>query len=207
MTRKIKIATLQLPAWTAGETEAERKQFRVDALHHWLEAAGEEGADLVCMGETCTGEQLVEDAYTGPTTQLVLTVAARYQMHVVLPILAKVEGELRNTALVIDSCGKIVGRYDKVHPTRSEMCKGVTAGDDFPVFDLTFGRIGICICHDISFPESTRVLGLRGAELIAPHERRRWLVDWRHRCRSRIAHGDQSLAARHRHAQRQFSES
>ena len=175
MTRKVKLAALQLPAWTEGETDAERKQFRVDALRHWLEEAGKEGADLVCMGETCTGEQLIEDAYTGPTICLVQALAARYQMHVVLPILATVEGATRNTALVIDTQGHIVGRYDKVHPTRREMGRGVTAGNDFPVFDLAFGRLGICICHDISFPESTRVLGLRGAELIVwPH----WWSGW-----------------------------
>jgi predicted amidohydrolase len=142
---------------------------------HWLEEAGKEGADLVCIGETCTGEQLVEDAYTGPTTRMVRSMAAHYNTHVILPILGRVEDVLRNTALVIDNQGHIVGRYDKVHPTRRELGDGVMAGNDFPVFDLAFGRIGICICHDISFPESTRVLGIRGAEIIVwPH----WWSGW-----------------------------
>jgi len=166
MTRKVKIAALQLPGWTEGQTDVEQKQFRVDALHNWLQQAGEEGVDLVCMGETCTGNKLVEDAYAGPTIQLVQKLAARYHMHVILPILSKVEGVLYNTALVVNDKGIVVGRYDKVHPTRGEMAQGITAGNDFPVFDLAFGRVGICICHDISFPESTRVLGIRGAEII-----------------------------------------
>lgn len=46
------------------------------------------------------------------------------------------------------------------------MARGFVAGDDFPVFDLDFGRVGAVICHDLSFPESTRVLGLEGAEVV-----------------------------------------
>jgi len=166
MTRNVTIAAIQLPVWSEGETDAQRKRFRVEAIMHWLEAAGEAKADLACLGETCTGEIEVEDAYTGPTTRMVQKLAAHYQMDVILPLHARVEGILRNTALVIDNNGEIVGRYDKVHPTRRELRDGVIPGGDFPVFDLTFGRVGICICHDLSFPESTRVLGLRGAEII-----------------------------------------
>src|SRR5690606_28136658 len=102
----------------------------------------------------------------GPTVTLACTLARQYKMHIVLPVVATVEGVLRNVALMIDRHGAIVGRYLKVHPTRREMSKGIVPGDDFPVFDLEFGRVGVCICHDLSFPESTRVLGLRGAEII-----------------------------------------
>ncbi len=87
-------------------------------------------------------------------------------MNVVLPIQARAAGRMHNLALVIDPAGRIVGHYAKVHPTRGEMARGGVAGDDFPVFDLDFGRIGVVICHDLSFPESTRVLGLRGAEVV-----------------------------------------
>jgi predicted amidohydrolase len=166
MTRNVRIAAIQTPGWTEGQSDAEQKQFRVEALQHWLQQAGEEGADLVCLCENCTGNKLIEDASSGPTVRMVQEMAARYHMHVILPILATDGGLLYNLALVIDDQGKIAGRYDKVHPTRGEMSKGVTPGNDFPVFDLDFGRVGVCICHDISFPESTRVLGIRGAEII-----------------------------------------
>lgn len=166
MTRNVTIAAIQLPVWSEGETDAQRKRFRVERIMHWLEEAGKAKADLACLGETCTGEIEVEDAYTGPTTRMVQKLASHYQMHVVLPLHARVNGILRNTALIIDDQGQIVGRYDKVHPTRRELRDGVIPGSDFPVFDLAFGRVGVCICHDLSFPESTRVLGLRGAEII-----------------------------------------
>ncbi|HTF37172.1 MAG TPA: carbon-nitrogen hydrolase family protein, partial [Blastocatellia bacterium] len=43
----------------------------------------------------------------------------------------------------------------------------LTPGDkQFRVFELPFGRIGINICYDASFPEAARALKLLGAELI-----------------------------------------
>ena len=39
-------------------------------------------------------------------------------------------------------------------------------GEDLPVFDLDFGRVGILTCYDGWFPEPARVLSLKGAELI-----------------------------------------
>lgn len=168
MTREITIAAIQLPAWAEGDDPAARKAFRVAALEHWLHQAGAAGATLACLGETCTGtdDYDAEDIATGPTVQRVKEIAAQYGMHIVLPILADVDGVRRNVALMIDDQGNEVGRYLKVHPTRGEMQKGIVPGDEFPVFDLSFGRVGVCICHDLSFPESTRVLGLRGAEII-----------------------------------------
>ena len=166
MTRNVTIAAIQLPVWSEGETDLQRKRFRVENIMHWLEEAGKAEADLACLGETCTGEIEVEDAYSGPTARMVQKLAGHYKMHVVLPLHARVNGILRNTALIINDQGQIVGRYDKVHPTRRELRDGVIPGSDFPVFDLAFGRLGVCICHDLSFPESTRVLGVRGAEIV-----------------------------------------
>jgi hypothetical protein len=46
------------------------------------------------------------------------------------------------------------------------MFQGVRPGDDYPVFDCDFGRIGIEICYDSWFPEVARVLALKGAEIV-----------------------------------------
>jgi predicted amidohydrolase len=175
MARLVTIAALQLPAWTQGETAVERKAFHVAHIEEWLNAAGRVGADIVCLGETSTTSgvdaprtdaEIFEDAYGGPTARLAGQIARAHRMHVVLPIAARHAGRLQNLALVIDRAGRVVGHYAKVHPTRLEMTRGIEEGDDFPVFDLDFGRIGVVICHDLSFPESTRVLGLKGAEII-----------------------------------------
>lgn len=166
MSRQVRIAAVQLPAWTEGGTPAERYEFRCRAVLHWLDQAGAAQADLVCLGETCTGEDVVEDCATSSFLRTVAARAAQYRMNVILPVAGIVEGVRRNVALVFDRSGELIGQYFKVHPTRREMSDGVVPGSDFPVFQLDFGCVGVPICHDLSFPESTRVLALRGAEIL-----------------------------------------
>ncbi|HKK08938.1 MAG TPA: carbon-nitrogen hydrolase family protein, partial [Gemmatimonadota bacterium] len=61
----------------------------------------------------------------------------------------------------------VVGEYRKIHT----LCLGVDRFTEpgpgpFPVFDLPFGKVGVHICYDGSFPESARALRLAGAELL-----------------------------------------
>jgi predicted amidohydrolase len=175
MARPVSIAAIQLPAWSEGESVRQRKAFHMEQIERWLQAAGQAGADVACLGETCTTNwvgaaasdlEIFEDAYQGPTTLLARSLARQYHMHVILPIAARLAGRLQNLAIVVDRTGSVVGHYAKVHPTRFEMASGIVEGSSFPVFDVDFGRIGIIICHDLTFPEATRVLGLQGAEII-----------------------------------------
>ena len=76
----------------------------------------------------------------------------------------------RNTLCVFDRFGKRILTYAKVHTCDfSEECR-LTAGDDFSIADLDTAqgsvRIGAMICYDREFPESARILMLKGAEII-----------------------------------------
>jgi len=72
-------------------------------------------------------------------------------------------GRTYNTAVLINDAGKIVGRHRKVH-----LCDppGVCPGKKFEVFDTPFGRIGISICWDTSFPETVASMARKGAKVI-----------------------------------------
>ena len=85
--------------------------------------------------------------------------------------LEKYDPSPRNSLVVIDRHGEIVLRYAKVHtcifdPTEAQL----TAGDDFYTADLDtengIVKIGAMICYDREFPESARILMLKGAEII-----------------------------------------
>lgn len=173
--RTVRIATYQLSAEVAGETPREIKEREVDNLLVGLREAGQAGADLVCFGETCTTSHvqaapddraIFEDALEGPTTRRVRAIATTYKMNVALPIAAYWQGALGNLVVFVDRSGAVAGIYAKVHPTRGERAKGIVPGSDFPVFQLDFGVVGAFICHDLSFVESSRVLALRGAEIL-----------------------------------------
>lgn len=76
----------------------------------------------------------------------------------------------RNTICLFDRFGSCVLKYAKVHTCDfGDECR-LTAGDDFYTADLDTeqGRVkvGAMICYDREFPESARILMLKGAEII-----------------------------------------
>jgi predicted amidohydrolase len=81
-------------------------------------------------------------------------------------ILEKKDDIVYNTAVLIDRNGNLAGRYRKVSLPQEEFDGGVTPGNSFPVFETDFGKIGLMICWDVTFPESARALAQKGAEII-----------------------------------------
>lgn len=83
----------------------------------------------------------------------------------VVGAIERADDDLFNTAFVLGPEGPF-GRFRKVHT----LCLGVDRftrpGEGFRVFELPFGRVGVHICYDGSFPESARVLRLLGAQLV-----------------------------------------
>jgi len=76
------------------------------------------------------------------------------------------EGQIFNTAAVINPEGEIVTRYRKMFPFRPYEA-GIDAGTEFCVFDVPqVGRFGLSICYDIWFPETTRQLTSQGVEVL-----------------------------------------
>lgn len=107
------------------------------------------------------------EAIPGPATQRWGEVARRHRVYVVAGLAEREGARRRNTAVLLDRTGAVVGKYHKSHLTIPErMINGITEGDELPVFDTDFGRIGLLICWDYHFPESARILALKGAELI-----------------------------------------
>lgn len=72
----------------------------------------------------------------------------------------------RNTAFVIDKQGKIIMRYDKVHTCDFADEKCLESGDSFNICEFDGVKIGVMICYDREYPESARILMLKGAEII-----------------------------------------
>ncbi|GLX81455.1 carbon-nitrogen hydrolase family protein [Thalassotalea eurytherma] len=77
----------------------------------------------------------------------------------------QVDDKVYNTAPVINNQGEVIERYRKIYPFYPYE-SGVEAGQDFVVFDVPQGRIGIAICYDLWIPEVARSLTCLGAEVL-----------------------------------------
>jgi len=115
-----------------------------------------------------TGKKYAEVAepIPGPTTTALSAAAKRRRCYIVAGIY-ELEGKtVYNTAVLIDRNGNVAGKYRKVYIPREEMESGITPGDDYPVFETDFGKIGMMICWDAQFADPARALALRGAEIV-----------------------------------------
>jgi predicted amidohydrolase len=96
--------------------------------------------------------------------------AKELNMAIAVTYLEKWPALPRNTVTIIDRLGNLVLTYAKVHTCDFDNEKYCTPGDDFYVTDLNTERgsikIGAMICYDREFPESARILMLKGAEII-----------------------------------------
>ena len=93
-------------------------------------------------------------------------VAKKHGIGVVLTSFTKGKEQPQNTAFVINKSGEILMKYSKVHTCDFADEKGVEAGTEFKVCDFDGIKIGIMICYDREYPESARMLMLKGAEII-----------------------------------------
>ena len=96
--------------------------------------------------------------------------AKELDMAIGITFLEEFEPLPRNTLCLFDRFGNRVLTYVKVHTCDfGDECR-LTAGDDFYVTDLNTEKgnvkIGAMICYDREFPESARILMLKGAEII-----------------------------------------
>lgn len=72
---------------------------------------------------------------------------------------------LYNSAAVVDATG-VVAVYRKTHLWDREKLIFTAGTAEPPVLETKFGRLGLLICYDLEFPELTRALALRGADLL-----------------------------------------
>lgn len=123
-----------------------------------------------------------EPAMPNPEVQPLFEAARRLRMGFCLGYgeLERQEGgsvKRYNSALLVDERGQIIGNYRKVHlPGHAEQepwrrfqhleKRYFTPGAGFNVWNAFGGRVGIMICNDRRWPESYRLMGLQGVELI-----------------------------------------
>jgi len=167
---KVKVAAVQL--WQPGKKD---EPDPIKSIVKYIDRAGKEGVQLIVFPEYLLGRFKVPS----PQTKALAAAAKKNKIYVIAGGWEEFEnGEYANTAFLFDREGKIIGRHNKVHPAvgglnpycwppnpDDEEWK-MKKGEEFKVFDLDFGTIGIMTCYDGFFAEPANVMSLKGAEIV-----------------------------------------
>jgi predicted amidohydrolase len=126
-------------------------------------------------------DSFYEQEMPGPETRILFEEASRLGIAFTLGYaeLERSGGSKRrfNTSILVDKSGRIVGKYRKVHlPGHADVLdrpgqhlekRFFEVGDlGFPVFRALGAILGMCICNDRRWPETYRVMGLQGVEMV-----------------------------------------
>ena len=182
MTRVVTIGAAQLgPASQSGGETVER-------MLGLLSEAKSAQVEFLCFPELALTEyfctivrdsvdEYFEAELPSALTRPLFEAAKEAKMGWVLPYAEKDGDQYFNSSAIVDESGCVAGKYRKVHipgtvEPREEgnnilEKRYFSSGDlGFPVVDVANVKVGVQICYDRRFPESSRILGINGAEVI-----------------------------------------
>ncbi len=95
----------------------------------------------------------------------IIDISSKYEVCIIAgAFIENINNELYISAPVISN-GKIIGKQYKIHPYAKEN-EHIKPGNKLDVFEYKGIRFGISICHDVVFPEVSRILAKKGADMI-----------------------------------------
>jgi predicted amidohydrolase len=167
MPERIKIAAAQMNPRLMKPAE------NLESIISAVKEAADNQANLIVFPEcSLTGyifhsrEEALPFAETipGPSTEKLVSLCKELKVYIIVGLLEKEGANLFNTAALVGPHG-LIGKYRKNHLPYMGV---VDRGDrPFEVYQTPIGNIGMQICYDIIFPESSRIMTLLGADILA----------------------------------------
>jgi len=172
----IKIAFIQIKV-------VSDKNLNLDRAKQLLIEAAENGSDIIVLPEMfiCPynndyflqyGEVINENSQT---VKMLSNIAKEKEVYIIGGSIPEIDnGKLYNSSVIFDDYGEIIGKHRKVHLFDIDIKNKIryfesdvlTPGDKVTVVETKFGKIGVCICYDIRFPELIKKMANEGANMI-----------------------------------------
>jgi len=169
MPDKVKIAAAQT------DPKITKNKENLDKILLETETAAKNGADLIVFTECAlTGyvfssrEEALPfaESIPGASTDRLVACCQELGVYAVVGLLEK-DGDRCYNAAILVGPGGLIGKYRKNHLPFLGVDRFLDAGDrPFQVYSTPIGNIGIHICYDCAFPESTRVMALLKADIV-----------------------------------------
>lgn len=170
--QNLRIAAVQMNAvlGQAGQNLAAHRKF--------IERAARARVDLICFPELSVSGHFCHPAswkdsepLDGPSVTQFRKWASEFDIVISAGIAERIGSAAYNAQVLVGPKG-LIGRQHKIHPSRDEYFY-YRGASELSVFDIGKAKVGICICYDVMHPEVSRVLAIKGAEVILfPHAAR-----------------------------------
>ena len=161
---KIKICAVQCKISSDFNKSASKSE-------HFFRKANKSSCNIICFPEIFLTGPLGKAEYNQKipiqAKKIFSNLSKKYSIFSVMgSIIEKIGNNFYNISYLFDDNGSIVGSYKKNHLVQKSEAEYLKAGSDVQVFKTKIGKIGIQICRDLLYPEITRKLMLRGAEIV-----------------------------------------
>jgi len=181
--------TIGLVQATASENIGVNLKKNIEKIRE----AARRGAKIVCLQELFRTRYFPQykkknvcnlaEAIPGESTSALSRLAKELGIVIIVPLFEKdSKWDYYNSAAVIDSDGKLLGTYRKIHipcdPLFYEKNYFKSGNSGYRVFKTRYANIGVLICYDQWFPEAVRILALQGADIIFYPTAIGWIRDY-----------------------------
>ena len=143
----------------------------ISRLEQFFKKANKNDCDIICFPELFLTGPLNKGRYNPnipiEAKKLFSRLSEDYGLFAVMgSIIEKINNNFYNISYLFDDKGRILGNYRKNHLVQKSEAKYLKAGSDVSVFKTKIGNIGIQICRDLLYPEITRRLMLKKADIV-----------------------------------------
>ncbi len=162
------------------------KKANIAKMTKFIEEAAAQQADFILFPELALGgfpenpmfvfnpndafyqHEVAEVVPEGESTQYFIGLAQKHDMYIAWGMTEQDPDDwniIYNDVVLVGPEGYI-GKYRKVHLPLTERILMYPGDGDYPVFDTRFGRVGLMVCFDKAYPEVSRALALKGADIL-----------------------------------------